>query len=694
MDRDIEAGSNDSSNNNNLIESNTEAIDHVPPLPPRPGRKLSDDGASGALHVTAASKPTTQVSTIDISTLSFPDGSRGTFSTSATSATSAARSVASPQSSASGYTSPRTDPTAETVSVASYPATLRPPGDLADLVTGEFNRRSRAWSMLRTQSSTVQPFEASRAGACDSLAGFEKEFDDIPELGDKGITDEQRLLLWKSKMKHYMILSSAGKPIWSRHGDTSLINSYMGVVQTIISFYEGAKDPLLGFTAGNARFVISTQGPLYFVAISKLGESDAQLRSQLDALYMQILSTLTLPTLKNIFVHRPSTDLRKPLEGTESLLSSLADSFTKGSPSALLGALECLRLRKSHRATINNAFLKCRSDKLLYGLIVAGGKLVSVIRPRKHSLHPSDLQLIFNMLFESGGIRAGGGENWVPLCLPAFNNRGYLYMYVSFFDSVDTAEENTNTTINNDPERPSQPPKPTPSPDEEIAIILISADKESFFELKSMRDKLAQQLAKNGSLSLIQSAARQGRPRVETILNLNLPKTTNPNPSSSSSTESSQGQGQLSHFLYKSRANVQFVQSSLSPVFESPPPPPPPPPLPSSSSSSPSEKGLSSSIGQGQRTAEKQLLVVSRRRLMTLYHHLHSSMHAKHSHLKVLHLVSEDAASLAWITPVFEFYCVAGPNMSRNVMTQCANKVVQWAKREEERLFIIGGGVF
>ena len=693
MDRDIEAGSidtNNNNNNNNNIQknqsNNIEAVDHVPPLPPRPSRKLSDDGASGALHVTAASKPTTQVSTIDISTLSFPDGSRGTFSTSATSAT---RSVASPQSSASGYTSPRTDPTAETVSVASYPATLRPPGDLADLVTGEFNRRSRAWSMLRTQSSSVQPFEASRTGACDTLAGFEKEFDDIPELGDKGITDEQRLSLWKSKMKHYMILSSAGKPIWSRHGDTSLINSYMGVVQTIISFYEGAKDPLLGFTAGNARFVISTQGPLYFVAISRLGESDAQLRSQLDALYMQILSTLTLPTLKNIFVHRPSTDLRKPLEGTESLLSSLADSFTKGSPSALLGALECLRLRKSHRATINNAFLKCRSDKLLYGLIVAGGKLVSVIRPRKHSLHPSDLQLIFNMLFESGGIRAGGGENWVPLCLPAFNNRGYLYMYVSFFDSVDTAAESQET--NNPPSSSQdggppppqpQPPKPIPSPDEEIAIILISADKESFFDLKSMRDKLALQLAKNGSLALIQSAARQGRPRIETILNLNNTQLT------TESQGQGQGQGQLSHFLYKSRANVQFCQSSLSPAFESP--------LSSSSpgpSSSAPEKGSSvTTSSERQRTADKFL--VSRRRLMTLYHHLHSSIHAKHSHLKVLHLVSEDAASLAWITPVFEFYCVAGPNMSRGVMTQCANKVVQWAKREEERLFIIGGGVF
>ena len=428
-----------------------------PPLPPR--HKPSVDG-SAQVSLAPPSKPTTAVSPIDISTLSFPDGTRGTFST------SAARAVSTPG--ASGYATPNRDfapgsDLADSMSVMSFAPTMRPHGDLASLVAGGLNRKSRAWNMLRSQAEAVQPFERIVLGIPGDLAGFEREFDEIPE----NPADDVRLAIWKSKLKHYMILSSAGKPIYSRHGDLSLINSYMGVVQTIISFYEGANNPLLGFTAGDARFVIAIEGPLYFVAISKLRESDAQLRSQLEALYMQILSTLTLPTLKNIFVHRPSTDLRKPLEGTESLLSSLADSFTRGSPSTLLGALECLRLRKSQRHAINNLFLKSRSDKLLYGLIVAGGKLVSVIRPRKHSLHPSDLQLIFNMLFESGGIKAGGGESWIPLCLPAFNNRGYLYMYVSFFDGEE---------LPSDQQAPEGAARA--EAEDEIALILISPDKE------------------------------------------------------------------------------------------------------------------------------------------------------------------------------------------------------------------------
>jgi hypothetical protein len=283
--------------------------------------------------------------------------------------------------------------------------------------------------------------------------------------------------------------------------------------------------------------VVSTDGPLYFVAISRLGESDAQLRSQLEALYMQILSTLTLPTLTHLFSNRPNTDLRRPLEGTETLLSSLADTFTKGSPSALLSALECLKMRKSQRHVINNTLLKARTEKLLYGLIVAGGRLVSVIRPKRHSLHPSDLQLIFNMLFEAGSVKAGGGENWIPLCLPGFNNRGYLYMYVSFLSALEgeeTIDDRPSTASNN-------------SRGDEIAILLISADKESFYDLKQMRDDVVAQLEKNGSMQIIKKAVREGRPNTADI-----------DPGT-----------QLRHFLYKSRANVQFTMPSFSPHFSS-----------------------------------------------------------------------------------------------------------------------------
>lgn len=401
-----------------------------------------------------------------------------------------------------------------------------------------------------------------------------------------------------------------------------MISGYTGIIQTLISFYEGSKDPLKGFTAAGARFVIMSQGPLYLVAISKLGESDAQLQVQLDALYMQILSTLTLPTLTKLFSIRASTDLRRPLKGTEVLLSALADTFTRGSPPTLLSALECLTIRKSHRQVINDTLLRTRCDSLLYGMIVASGRLVSVVRPRKHSLHPSDLQLIFNMLFEARGVKAGGGENWIPLCLPGFNKNGYLYMYVSFISAS---------------EEPGDDDPPTPSNEtneqEEIAILLISANKESFYDLRTQRDAIVTDLTKNNSLSHIKTAVRRNRPSPTDI----VPGTV------------------LRHFLYKSRANVQFTMPSYEPHFTT---------------------------------------LLARRRLLSMYHALYASVHAKNAHLKVHHCVSREAISLAWVTPMFELYCLAGPQASRNALAQGANKVVQWVRREEERVFIIGGAVF
>lgn len=313
--------------------------------------------------------------------------------------------------------------------------------------------------------------------APDRQFDLREELEDIGELTAGGDNEEYLLEKWKAKQKHFLILSAAGKPIYSRHGDVGLISGYVGIIQTIISFYQDSKDTLKSFAAGGANFAIITRGPLYLVAISKLLESNAQLQSQLEALYMQILSTLTLPALTHLFSVRPSTDLRRPLQGTDSLLDSLADSFTRGSPSTLLSALECLRLRKSQRQVINNTLMKSKVDSLLYGLIVTGGRLVSVIRPKKHSLHPSDLQLVFNMLFEAGAVKNGGGENWIPICLPGFNSRGYLHMYVGFLGLEEGNEEELEAAIRND---------------EAVAILLISADKESFFELRKMKDTVVE----------------------------------------------------------------------------------------------------------------------------------------------------------------------------------------------------------
>ncbi|KAH6637694.1 vacuolar fusion protein mon1 [Boeremia exigua] len=396
---------------------------------------------------------------------------------------------ASPASSKPRHVRPRTSSNAlsdasDSASLRSYAPTIAEAGGESILgeVMGATEKSKQEETLLRALGHRFEDSEAQSMFPPDPAfeSSFDSEFEDVDDMAADGSNEEQVMRQWRAKLKHFLILSSAGKPIYSRHGDDQLITNYIGVVQTIISFYQSTKDTLRGFTAGDVRFVVMSKGPLNLVAITRLAESDAQLRTQLEALYMQILSTLTLPSMERMFAARANYDLRRPLQGTETLLSALADGFTRGSPSTLLSALECLKLRKSHRNTINNTLLKTRSDHLLYGLIVASGKLVSVVRPKKHSLHPGDLHLIFNMLFEAGSVKAGGGENWIPLCLPGFNNTGYLYMYVSFLN------------LQNPGEQMEERPRTRDGGEDEVAVLLISADKESFFEMRRMRDNLVE----------------------------------------------------------------------------------------------------------------------------------------------------------------------------------------------------------
>ncbi|KAJ6261071.1 Vacuolar fusion protein [Drechslerella dactyloides] len=427
----------------------------------------------------------------------------------------------------------------------------------------------------------------------------EEEWDESDN--DEDLSENERIEKWRCRKKHFFILSSAGKPVYSRYGDEAIVSQFMGVIQTIISFFQEGKDPLRSFTAGRHKFTILQEGHLYLCGVSSLGETDSQLRTQLDMLYTQVLSTLTLTTVTKVFSERENFDLRRLLGGTEVFLDALSDAMARGEPNILLGSLECVKMRKHVREKINNILLKCRTSNLLYGLIIADGRLVSVIRPKRHSLHPPDLQLFISMLFSASTFK-GGGEHWTPICLPKFNAKGFLHAYICFF----------------------QP---------EIALVLISPTRESFFEMKAIKDNIIEQLDQAASIPIIEGAVKRGRYLASDLIDGTV----------------------IQHFLYKSKANVQFTMPSFDPHFSTP---------------------------------------HARRRLMVLYQRLHAAVHARGAHLKVHHSIRRRSVSLAWVTPTFELYCVAGAGTPRNVLAKHANAIVGWVKREEERLFIVGGATF
>ncbi len=174
-------------------DHNQDEEESRPPLPPRPSL-LKPTNRPGSAY---ASKPTTGLSSIDIQTLSFPDGSRGTFSTPASRSVSESVSisgVSGGQSTPSRKVSRNGSELDDSASLMSYVPTLRGNGDLASLLDEGPNSQNAAWKLLSTQKETVNAFEQTDYED-QSLLNFEHEFDEIEAVDSKGINGGRPFLL-------------------------------------------------------------------------------------------------------------------------------------------------------------------------------------------------------------------------------------------------------------------------------------------------------------------------------------------------------------------------------------------------------------------------------------------------------------------------------------------------------------------
>ncbi len=172
-------------------DSSQRGPEERPPLPPRPSllqttttstiRPVAPTAKSPGLQA----KATTAVSSVDIQTLSFPDGSRGTFST------PVSRSVSDITLGKKGGSPSRISSRCgsivggdDSASLLSCVPTLRASGDLASLLDEGLESQSPAWRLLSSQAD-VDPFESLEYEDY-SLVNFEHEFNEIEAVDSQG----------------------------------------------------------------------------------------------------------------------------------------------------------------------------------------------------------------------------------------------------------------------------------------------------------------------------------------------------------------------------------------------------------------------------------------------------------------------------------------------------------------------------
>ncbi|QPG76277.1 hypothetical protein FOA43_003663 [Brettanomyces nanus] len=516
--------------------------------------------------------------------------------------------------------------------------------------------------------------------------------------------------LFFSRRKHFFILSCAGKPIYSMHGSEDIITVYAGLIQTIISFFEygsdGFSETLKSVVADGPqkgqqiRFLFLNKSPILLMACSTLGESDTQLNQQLDFLYNFLLATLSKPHIDKVFQRRENFDLRNVLGKTDiACLDAICNDLANFNNSGLiLGGLECLRLHKTTRNKIDDILLKNKTESLLYGLLVApGGRLVSVLRPKRHTLHTSDMQLLFSMIFNTNtfkssvsgidrtddGISNGNStENltlshnedfWVPVCLPKFNPNGFLYAFIQFVELKDERLmklHDLNLGILDEAEEQDVPTQ--------LTIIMISASKETFFEMRKASNIIVQDLKLSRAVyrelykSIVGTQGADGSTGLPSgrVSPIDIPAPL------------------VKHFVFKSKRYTQYVYSRLQGNKE--------------------ELKLEDN---------KQL----KGQLMMIYAYLQSkrssSVRIGGANIGLNDDAQEDSAidflrenymdMIKWkagtdfltgiliTTPAYEVFLINnGGIVNKKIIVDSCKRIIRWCRRNEGRLFIKSGAVF
>lgn len=297
----------------------------------------------------------------------------------------------------------------------------------------------------------------------------------------------------QSEKKLLFVLSSSGKPIFSRYGDEQALVATFGLLQAIISIVQDQGDDLRVIKAGSRRIVYFIRQSLYFISVSSTGEPETILSKQLEFLYHQVLFTLT-DKVHTVLSQNSSKDLRDLL-GYDTTRLMHAACNTELTPVGI--AFESIKgcvMDPTLRAELLGSLRNCvETSGAALGLILNSedGTLLSYSCNTGLDLQlgVSDVLLLIHFVSKSSSLRTRHNQqHWVPLCLPYFNAGAFLQAYIC------NIQLPGNTLGNLDHSRGVL----ARGIDMSLVLISSSSDASKFKDLHSGREDLEQALLSPG----------------------------------------------------------------------------------------------------------------------------------------------------------------------------------------------------
>ncbi|KAL1950355.1 hypothetical protein VTO73DRAFT_5479 [Trametes versicolor] len=458
--------------------------------------------------------------------------------------------------------------------------------------------------------------------------------------------------------RQYFVLTDAGKPVFISDHDANSdsATSMIGVIQALVSIFLDDGDKLRCINAGNTRIVFLLRPPLYYVCVSAWGEPESVTRFHLEYLHLQILSVVSAEQLRRMFEQRRNFDLRRLLGGAEPFLYSLLARL-EWDLAMSTSSLQCLRLDPVLRKSVADVLVPTSKIKeMLYVVLVAQGRIITLVRPKRHSIHPSDLHILVNTIHSPSILNSSAAASWLPVCLPKFDSSTFANAYVMFLPRADGQD---TPRIPTSPKGSVGTPSPDPDAEEtqqtddassgqsmpvgiaagrsaDVGLVCVSGNAD-FEAVRGWCETVSQRLASDGLLRALSKAIMQGDTEYS-VSSLGVPG--------------------LRHFVYKSRSHVQITMPTYEEPYDS---------------------------------------LNEKRRLITLYQTLFDAIHAKSGQertLKLQYIRTSQESVMGWITQPFELYLALSPNLPKSAAIGAANSIARWVQKEEKRLFLRDAPVF
>ena len=212
------------------------------------------------------------------------------------------------------------------------------------------------------------------------------------------------------------------------YGDPIENNSIFATLSAMITkftIFNSNKENLNIISNKKNKIVFLKKGQLIFIALSKKNDCTSLLFSQLEYLYNQLMSILTISFYSKL-EDNPSKCL-STMSGTENLFEQIIQYSSK-SFTSLFNACQVMNFF-DERNKLNKIAEECRGDAL-YCIIMTPYEIIALARSNQINVVSSDLVLIQTLIFCQEMLRSQ--ESYVPICLPGISEQGYIQFYSNF----------------------------------------------------------------------------------------------------------------------------------------------------------------------------------------------------------------------------------------------------------------------